>query len=149
MIVKLGAGIAALFLLVSCGGGETAPTAGVGGDNDGEMTLTIESPAEGEEVSTPFTLEFASSEEIGPIDTGALHVHVYYDGNEDEYEVVEATTFEVTDLPAGEHDVYASLRNADHSDTGVEAEIAVTVGGSSGGGGGGDKSDDGGGGYDY
>jgi hypothetical protein len=111
------------------------------------MTLTIESPADGDEVSTPFTLEFASSEELGPTDTGAFHVHVYYDGNEDEYEVVEESTFEVTDLPPGEHEIYASLRNADHSDTGVEAEVELTVGGS--GGGSEKKSDDGGGGYDY
>ncbi|HYI46125.1 MAG TPA: hypothetical protein VE174_11780 [Actinomycetota bacterium] len=149
MIVKLGAGIAALFLLVSCGGGDngTAPAAG-GGDGAGDMTLTIESPADGDEVSTPFTLEFGSSEELGPTETGAFHVHVYYDGNEEEYEVVQASTFEVTDLPPGSHEIYASLRNADHSETGVEAQVVeVTVGGS--GGGTDEKSDTGGGGYDY
>ena len=149
MIVKLAAGIAALFLLVSCGGeGDgSAPAAG-GGGGSGDMTLTIESPADGDEVSTPFTIEFGSSEELGPTDTGAFHVHIYFDGNEEEYEIVEAGTFEVTDLPPGDHEIYASLRSADHSETGVEAEVVeVTVGGS-----GGDpkeKSDDGGGGYDY
>lgn len=149
MIVRFGAGIAALLLLVSCGGGESTGTAsGGGGDDAGAMTLTIDSPADGDEVSAPFTLEFSSSEEIGPTDTGAFHIHVYYDGNEEEYEVVEATTFEVTDLPAGEHEIYASLRNADHSDAGVEAEAAVMVA-DGGGGGGGDKSKDDGGGYDY
>jgi hypothetical protein len=148
MIVKLAAGFAALLLLASCGGGGSTDTAsGGGGDHAGDMTLTIDSPADGDEVEAPFTLQFSSSEELGPTDSGAFHVHVYYDGNEDEYEVVESDSFEVTDLSPGPHTISASLRHADHSDTGVEATIDVTVAG--GGGGGSDKSDDSGGGYDY
>jgi hypothetical protein len=143
MLAKLGSLIAALMLMTACGGGEATTDPGAGGGEE-DLSLTIESPADGDSVSVPFTLEFASSVPLGPTDTGQHHVHVYYDDNEDEYEVVESDTFEVTDLPAGTHEVYASLRNADHSDTGVEAEIELTVSG-----GGGDKSQDKGGGYDY
>ena len=141
--------LALILVAASCGGGgSSADTSGGGSGDSEELTLSIDAPADGDEVSLPFTLEFSSSVELGPTDTGAHHVHVYYDDNEDEYEVVESTTYDVTELPAGNHEIYASLRNADHSDTGVEAEIevAVTGGGSSGKS---EKKDEGDGGYDY
>lgn len=146
-MAKLGALITALLLMASCGGGgggTTDTSAGAGGDD--EMTLTIESPEAGADLPTPFTLELASSVELGPTDSGAHHVHVYYDDNEDEYEVVESDSFEVTDLPPGEHEIYASLRNADHSETGVEAAVEVTVSGGMGGSNKEEKDDSG---YDY
>jgi hypothetical protein len=103
------------------GGGET----GSSGGGDGSFAIT--SPSDGAEVSIPFTLEFSSDEELGPTDTGALHVHVFYDGDDSDYEVVESDTFEVTGLSSGEHTVAASLRNADHSAAGAEDEITVEV----------------------
>lgn len=105
------------------------------------MTLEITSPADGDSVEVPFTVEVASSEELGPIETGAHHVHVFFDGDDEEFLVVEGESVEVTDLPEGEHVVNASLRNADHSPAGVETEVTVTVGT---GGAGSDTGDDGG-----
>ncbi len=142
------AGLLLAVLLAACGGGGDGggTDTGAGGGAE-DLSVTIESPADGDEVATPFTIELSSSVELGPIDTGAHHVHIYFDDNEDEYEVVESSTFEVTGLSPGEHEIYASLRNADHSDTGVEAEVAVTVTGA--GGGGADKEDKDDGGYDY
>ena len=132
-MAKLGSLIAALLLMASCGGGGgTGTDNSAGGGGGDEMTLTIESPADGAEVEEPFTLQFASSVPLGPTDSGEHHIHVYYDDNEEEYEVVESDSFEVTDLPPGEHEIYASLRNADHSDTGIEAEVEVTVAGKGG-----------------
>ncbi|CAM3762345.1 hypothetical protein [Isoptericola cucumis] len=119
------------------GGGEQAGGEAVG---SGGMTLEITAPEDGAEVEVPFTVELASSEELGPTDTGAHHVHVFFDGDDAEYMVVEGDSAEVTDLPDGEHVVNASLRNADHSPAGVETEISVTVGG----GGTDDTGDDGG-----
>jgi hypothetical protein len=49
-------------------------------------------------------------------------------------------------LSSGEHEVTASLRNADHSPAGDEATITVTVAGGGGGNGGEEKDDNG---YDY
>jgi hypothetical protein len=132
--------LVAFALAAAACGEESEAGAGGGGGSD---QLSIESPSEGAEVSVPFTLQFSSSEELGPTDTGAFHIHVFYDGNEAEYEVVESDTFEVGNLSAGEHTITASLRNADHSAAGAEDEISVTV---SGGGGGGDGGDGGGGG---
>jgi hypothetical protein len=105
------------------------------------MTLEITSPADGDTVDVPFTVELASSEELGPTESGVHHVHVFFDGNDEEYMVVEGESVEVTDLPEGEHVVNASLRNADHSPAGVETEVSVTVGT---GGAGSDTGDDGG-----
>lgn len=134
------------LVATGCGGPQPSGTGGGGGGGGEDMTLEIESPQSGAEVSVPFTIELASSEEIGPPDSGAHHVHIYFDDNEDDYIVVESTSYEVTDLPSGEHEIYASLRNADHSETGVEVEVEVMV---SGGTMGGDKEKEDGGGYDY
>lgn len=134
---RLAAGAALTVLLAAgCGGGGGGGDAGGGG-----MTLEITSPADGDTVDVPFTVELDSSEELGPTDSGLHHVHVYFDGNEEEFMVVESESTEVTDLPEGEHVVNASLRNADHSPAGVETEVTVTVGT---GGAGSDTGDDGG-----
>ena len=148
LMAKLGSLIAALVLMMTAcgGGGETTPDTSAGAGGGDNMTLTIESPADGDEVAAPFTIQLVSSVPLGPPESGDHHVHIYYDDNEDDYEVVETDSFEVTDLPPGEHEIYASLRNADHSDTGVETEVEVTVSGGSGGGSSKDKDDDG---YDY
>lgn len=140
---KLVAGAALTILLAAgCGGGGTGGGGGDGGDaGAGGMTLEITSPADGDTVDVPFTVELASSEELGPTESGVHHVHVFFDGNDEEYMVVEGESVEVTDLPEGEHVVNASLRNADHSPAGVETEVSVTVGT---GGAGSDTGDDGG-----
>jgi hypothetical protein len=123
----------AVLLLAACGDeGESGSSGG------GNPSLEITSPSDGEEVSIPFDLEFSSDVELGPTDTGAQHVHVFYDGDDSDYEVVESDSFEVTGLSSGEHTITASLRNADHSAAGTEAEITVEVTG----GGGGDTGDD-------
>jgi hypothetical protein len=148
LMVKLGSLIAALLLFTACGGGGGAGTdtsAGAGGSGD-DMTLTIDSPADGNEVSVPFTIQLTSSVPLGAPETGDHHVHIYFDDNEDDYAVVEGDSYEVTELPPGEHEIYASLRNADHSDTGVETEVEVEVSGKGGGGSMKDEKDDD---YDY
>lgn len=135
---------AVLLALAACGG---TASGGPGGEGDGGMTLEFVSPTDGAEISFPFTVQFESSEELGPTEDGVHHVHVYFDGDDSTYEVVEGETWEVTTVqaPEGEHTLNASLRNADHSPAGVETEISVTVGQ---GGGGTDGGSDGGG-LDY
>lgn len=144
-----GAGLVAgaaltVLLAAGCGGGGTGGGGGGDGAGAGGMTLEITSPADGDSVEVPFTVEVASSEELGPIETGAHHVHVFFDGDDEEFLVVEGESVEVTDLPEGEHVVNASLRNADHSPAGVETEVTVTVGAGGAGSGSGDD-----GGVDY
>ncbi|MFI2365422.1 hypothetical protein [Promicromonospora sp. NPDC019610] len=152
--MRLAAGAAfSVLLLAGCGtgGGSGGGYGGGGGDqgNDsggaaGGMTLEITSPKDGATVETPFTVDLSSSEDLGPTESGKHHVHVYFDGDDQEYLVVEGDSVEVTDLPEGEHEIDASLRNADHSAAGVETQINVTVGsGASGGETGGDMEDDG------
>ncbi|WP_131981586.1 DUF4399 domain-containing protein [Jiangella ureilytica] len=111
--------------------------------------MEIVEPAGGAEIGVPFTLVVDSSEELGPTDTGNHHVHVYFDGDDSSYEVIESGNGEeheiTADSPAleglepGEHTLNVSLRNADHSAAGADAEITVTVGEA---GSGGSPSDD-------
>ncbi len=133
--------VALAVTAAACGGGGTEDTNASG---QGGVEFSISAPEDGAEVSVPFTLEFSSSVPLGATDTGEHHVHVFFDGNQQDYEVVEADSFEVEDLSGGDHTVTASLRNADHSAAGVEDEIAVTASGS-----GGDPKDDDDGGINY
>ncbi len=141
--VRLAAGGAVLALLAAgCGSDDGAggDSGGGGGGSAGGMTLEITAPKDGATVEVPFTVDLSSSEELGTTESGKHHVHVFFDGDDSEYQVVESDSVEITDLPAGEHEIDASLRNADHSPAGVETSITVTVGdGGTGGTGGGDE----------
>jgi len=136
-----------LMLAAACGesdsGGDPAGEGAAAGE--GGVTLEIVSPESGAEIGVPFNVEVESSEELGSPEEGLHHVHLFFDGNDSEYEIVEAATWEVTTIqaPAGEHTLHASLRNADHSAAGVETQIDVMVGQ-----GGAGESEDGGG-IDY
>lgn len=125
------------LLAAACGGDSDAATA----TGDDGTTLSITAPSDGAEVSVPFTVEIGSSEEIGTTDTGLHHVHVYWDGDESAFTLVETDSVEITDAPEGQHTLTASLHNADHTPAGVEVDITLTVGEGS-------ESDDGDG-YSY
>lgn len=138
--VRLAVGGAVLALLAAGCGADDGAGGGDGGGSGGGMTLEITAPDDGATVSVPFTVDLSSSVELGTTESGAHHVHIFFDGNDAEYQVVESDSVEITDLPAGEHEIDASLRNADHSPAGVETSIQVTVGeGGTGGTGGGDE----------
>jgi hypothetical protein len=121
--MRIVVGIALVALLgVACGESSAA------GSGDG-VSVSIESPADGDEVKTPLEVEVTSSEPLGPTDSGRHHVHLFFDGNSDEYQGVEDTSFVVEELPAGEHTIEVSLRHADHSDAGASDSVTVTVAG--------------------
>ncbi len=124
----------ALLALVSlaCGGGDDTEAGGgrqQGEAGESELSLSIQRPAEGAQVRVPFTLEYTSSVPLGAPETGRHHVHIWYDGNESEYEVVNGASFSVRDLSPGRHTITVSLRNADHSAAGAEDEVTVAVSG--------------------
>ena len=124
---------AVALLAAACGGGPGGngddATAGGGGDG---MTLGIATPADGAEVTQPFTLKVTSSVPLGDPGTGRHHVHVWFDGQEADYKINYSDTFQVEGLPAGEHVITAALANADHSLAGPRDEVTVTVGGGGG-----------------
>lgn len=137
------AGLACAALGLSACSGAGASSAG------GEPTLAITAPAQGADVRLPVTLEFTSSEDIGPEESGEHHVHVVIDGRTNDYTVVTSTTHQIKDLTPGRHVIGVTLQHADHSPAGASAEVNVNVVG-----GGGDTGDGGGetggsGGYGY
>ena len=111
------------LILVSCGGDDEGTSAG---DNGGP-SLSIAEPSDGAEVELPLTVRFTSDSELGPADSGASHVHLWLDGNEEDYEVIEGDEFKIRDLSPGEHTIDVSLRNANHSAAGAQDEITITV----------------------
>lgn len=99
----------------------------------GGMSLSIASPGDGASVSEPFTVKLDASVPIGEPTTGEHHVHLCFDGGScDELSqsvIAYQDSVQVMGLSPGMHTIHASLRNADHSDAGVSAEITVTVSG--------------------
>ena len=141
-------GVAAAVALVgaACGGGAEA-------GSGGQATLRIEQPADGAAVQVPFKVGFSSDVELGPPESGNYHVHLFFDGDDKNYEVVNGTSFLVRQMPgSGSHTIDVTLHNADHSPAGAQDSVEVTVAdpgglddsGSSGGG-----NDDDKGGYGY
>ncbi|HEU5473651.1 MAG TPA: hypothetical protein VFV67_23640 [Actinophytocola sp.] len=127
----------------ACGGDDASSgsgSAGSGGSSgDGGMTVSIAEPADGSSVQMPFQVKVDSSVELGPTESGKHHVHLFFDGDDKKYEVVESDTVEVTSssksaagLSSGQHEMSISLRNADHSPAGAETKIMVEIGGSGG-----------------
>jgi hypothetical protein len=124
----------------ACGGDSTGDTASGSGGSGGGNTVSIAEPADGASVEFPFTVRVNSSVPLGTTESGMHHVHLYFDGDDSKYEVVESDTVEVTDsskaaagLTPGTHEMNISLRNADHSPAGAETKITVQVGGAGGG----------------
>ncbi len=126
----------------ACGSGSSDSA----GTSAGEAEVTITSPSDGDAVDVPFMLEWDSTVPLGPPDSGKDHVHVYVDGQTNDYTVVGGNEFQVEGLSPGEHTVEISLQHADHSPVGPKSEITVTVGGGAGSQ---SPSSDGGGGNGY
>jgi hypothetical protein len=101
-------------------------------NNGGDPKVTITSPADGASVQMPFLLKWDSSVPLGPPDTGKDHVHVFVDGNTNNYTVVGGTQFQIKGLSPGKHKIEISLQRADHSPVGPKSATTVTVGGSGG-----------------
>jgi hypothetical protein len=137
--------LAAGLVLAACGSGDTSTSAGDGGGGGGTK-LAITSPADGATVQAPFTLTWDSSVPLGPPDSGKDHVHVYLDGNDNDYTVVGGNRFQVKNVSPGEHEVEIALQHADHTPVGPEDKITVQV---SGGGGTSSPTKNDGGGHGY
>jgi hypothetical protein len=124
----------------SASAGDASSGSGSGSGSGGGMSVTIAEPSEGAAVQLPFTLRLESSVPLGPTESGQHHVHVFFDGDDSTYEVVESDSIEISNsskaaagLSPGKHELNVSLRNADHSPAGAETKISVDVGGTGGG----------------
>jgi hypothetical protein len=131
-------------MLAGCGS-ESSAGSGSGSDSP---SLSITSPSEGDTVGSSFTVKWQSNVDLGEPDTGKDHVHIFVDGNSNDYTVVGGDSFEVTGLSNGEHTVDVTLQNADHSPAGAEDKVDVMVS-SSGSQSPSDDSSSGGGSYNY
>lgn len=119
----------ALLVAAACGDDPTGDAAA-----GGEPSISILSPADGDEVTSPLRVEVDTSVEIGPEESGKDHWHLFVDGEELEYTVEPSNEAVLDDLSPGEHIINATLQHADHSSAGASDEITVTVtGGATGG----------------
>jgi hypothetical protein len=116
----------------------TTPTDGGAAGAGGGLSIAIDEPADGADVSGEFAVSMTPSVEVGEPDTGLHHIHLYYDGatGEGEYDMVFGDSTTVTrELEPGEHTIEAVIVNADHSPTDARTSITVNVTGSAPGGG--------------
>lgn len=102
-----------------------------GGAGGGEMSLSIEEPEDGAEVSGKVNLAVSvEGAEIGSPESGAMHVHVYIDDSDD-YEVVTSTRSSIS-VPNGEHTLRVVLSQPNHEETAISSDVTVSVSGSTG-----------------
>jgi hypothetical protein len=110
-----------------------------GGEPGGVMSLSIEEPQDGAMVSGKVELAVSvEGAEIGPTDSGAMHIHVYVDDS-GQYEVVTTTETTVS-VPNGDHTVRVVLAQPNHEETEISDEVTFSVSGATG-----DAEDTGGG----
>ncbi|MEX1046117.1 MAG: hypothetical protein WD757_06525 [Actinomycetota bacterium] len=122
---------ASLLATAACRNASQGGTAGQGSGAGGQSQLIITSPTEGQEVSNPVHLVMVvNGAEIGPTDTGKMHIHVYYDDSS-EYEVVESTAADLK-VPAGTKQIRVVLADANHNETDVSTSVRVSVAGTGG-----------------
>jgi hypothetical protein len=125
---RRGGRVAEAAVLMASAGAASACTPSSGAAQ-GASTLSVVVPDAGAAVSLPFTVTVATGEPLGESDTGRHHIHIWYDGNEDQYQISYVENAQVTDAPAGAHTMTVSLRNADHSDAGPRVDVPLTIGG--------------------
>jgi hypothetical protein len=143
--------VVALLAAAACGDDDDGETEVTDASEDGgdaadgsELTVAITDPATDDEVDGSFTVELDSSVPLDVPDSGAHHVHLVYDGDENDVDMAFEESFIVErDLGSGEHTIGAVLVNPDHSPTEARDEVSVTVAGD--GGSGGNGNGDGGG----
>jgi hypothetical protein len=116
---------AVLILLAACGS-----DSGDGGADGGSPEVSITSPSDGASVGSSFEVTWDTDVDLGEPDTGRDHVHVFVDGNANDYTVVGGNEFTIEGLSPGEHTVNVTLQHADHSSAGAEDEVDVNVGAS-------------------
>jgi hypothetical protein len=113
-----------LALVLSLAACRDVGTAGGGGG--GEMSLSIEEPEDGAKVSGKVNVAVSvEGAEIGPPDSGAMHVHVYVDDSS-QYEVVTTTETTVS-VPNGDHSLRVVLAQPNHEETTISDEVTFSV----------------------
>lgn len=110
------------------------------GGGGGGMSVSIAEPAKDAKVTMPFTVKVDAGVPLGPTESGKHHVHLWFDGDANDYAVVESDSVQIVpglralsgkamQLTDGRHTIHVSLRNANHSAAGADTEIDVQVGG--------------------
>jgi hypothetical protein len=107
----------------------TEPASGTQPAASGDLSVSIDEPADGADVGAQFTVRMTPSVDVGAPDTGLHHLHLYYDGDTDDgdFDMVFSDTATVTGLAPGEHVIEAVVVNPDHSRTDASAQITVNV----------------------
>lgn len=129
------AALAAGLALVAMACGDNGDTADVAvPEGDGDFTLEILEPSEGAEVGLPISIELSTNAELGPPDSGLHHAHVFVDGDMNNFEIIDAETFEIpADSPilagveAGERVLNVTLHTANHEPVGAEDEVTIQL----------------------
>jgi hypothetical protein len=120
LIITAAITVAGAGLLAACG-------ANAGANDGSSPSLTITSPTAGSKVPSSVDVSWDTNVDLGVPDTGLDHVHVFVDGQANDYTVVGSDHFTVQGLTPGEHTIDVTLQHADHSSAGASDQVDVTV----------------------
>ena len=119
--------IIAAAITVAGAGLLSACSSNAGASDGGSPTLTITSPKANAKVTSSVDVTWDTNVDLGVPDTGLDHVHVFVDGQANDYTVVGSDHFTVTGLTPGNHTIDVTLQHADHSSAGASDDVNVTV----------------------
>ena len=111
---------ALVLLLAACG----EPAADV--VEEADVVVEVSAPGDGAEVAQPFDLEFTvAGVEVGPIEEGLNHLHVYLGDDFEKH--FSDDPFTVDGLDEGEHTIRVVLARANHDELDVEDTVTLAV----------------------
>jgi hypothetical protein len=119
--------ILAVVALVALGGCATKDTPNTTASNVAGLTLSVVEPKDGQTVHLPFQIKVKSNEKLGRAATGVYHIHIWFDNNPADYNMIESDTGEITSATAGPHTLHVSLNYANHDPTGVETSVDINI----------------------
>lgn len=104
------------------------------GDNM-NVSLVVDQPQPDETVSLPFEVAVTTDVPLGTIDSGAPHMHVWFDDAVDQVMIIESASQMIESAPDGATMLRVQVHTYDHQPASELVEVPITVEGGNGEGG--------------
>jgi hypothetical protein len=130
-------GLVALFA-AACGPGEgdatpegqDPPIVTTPGEQ-GEMSLTVTTPSEGDSVTVPFEVSVDSGTELGTMAEQLNHLHIWFGDTTGQPLIVESDTTMIEDAPNGDTTMIVQVHTFDHQPASDQVSVPLVVQGGS------------------
>lgn len=98
-----------------------------GSEQDSPATMEVLAPAAGETVQVPFPVRVDTDVELGPIDSERHHLHVWFDDDQEAFELHESEDMQIETAPEGETTLWVQVHTFDHQPASEPVGVTLTV----------------------